>query len=278
MSDTEFRPLLGTKTSVTLVRGTSRTLELQITDVDSGEPIDLTSATLYFSVSTKGRPSVPVVYKDSTNAVQIEIVDAKGGLAAVHIYPADTYYLQESNYAYDVLMDIGTDRYIVIEQSDFFVRPITTQLPLPPLPAAVPAEVPFAGAPPRFFRFELALPQTVDGVQTTTLYAVPAQLTGSKRLVLQQLWVLVRQEPVGAGSHTLRIGTAAGLQDLLEDTVIAAGSPLAGAVLNLTPTASRWSTVAVLTPGEGVVARVTPAGVFTDPGALTVYGYGQVLD
>ncbi|MHC4930165.1 MAG: hypothetical protein ACYTFU_10965 [Planctomycetota bacterium] len=121
--------------SIELYQGESKDLELEIVqevdDVDGNpeeEPVNLTSAKVCFTVrKVVGDPEVKIA-KDSTNALQIEILTpATDGLAIIHIVSDDTQNLDPGKYVFDVWVVLSSGKKLpVIEVSDFIVKePVT---------------------------------------------------------------------------------------------------------------------------------------------------------
>lgn len=115
--------------AVSVIRGSSKTLELTVTD-DTDKVVDLTGATLYFSVKTLIEDSHPLFQKRSTNVSEIEITKPRDGVARIYLSPADTQTLDPKEYVFDVWVVLASGkRYPVIEPSVFVVRPGVTILP-----------------------------------------------------------------------------------------------------------------------------------------------------
>ena len=88
---------LDPKNSVTIIRGSTKIIEVTVTDDDS-DPKDLTGGTMYFSVKKYLGDQVPVIQKSSADAQQIEFTYPRGGVARIYVTPADTQRLELRKY------------------------------------------------------------------------------------------------------------------------------------------------------------------------------------
>lgn len=123
--------------SIELYQGESKDLELEIVqevdDVDGNpeeQPVDLTGAKVCFTVrKAVGDPDVRIS-KDSTNALQIEILSpATNGMAIIHIVNDDTFNLEPGKYVFDVWVVLSSGKQVpVIEVSDFLVKEPVTKI------------------------------------------------------------------------------------------------------------------------------------------------------
>ena len=117
--------------SVSVIRGTSKTLVLTVKDKNK-EPVDLTGATIYFSVKKKETDTGnPLIQKVSTDSVQIEVPNPTDGIAKIYLQPSDTQNLDITQYKFDVWMvsSIGK-RFVVVKPSIFNVEAGITRIPL----------------------------------------------------------------------------------------------------------------------------------------------------
>lgn len=100
--------------SVRVIRGTSKTLKLTVSDLreesivscgctpTTPPPLDLTGATLHFTVKKEISDRLPVIKKSSLISSEIEIVNAKSGIAKINLNPSDTQDLEPNFYVFDV--------------------------------------------------------------------------------------------------------------------------------------------------------------------------------
>lgn len=113
-------------------KGASKTFCLTVLD-DTGTAVDLTGATLYFTVAqTVG--GTAVISKTSAVVTEIEILTQSGatlGQAKVYLQPSDTSTLDTSlPYVYDIWVELSSgQRYVVIAPSAFLVDESVTVIP-----------------------------------------------------------------------------------------------------------------------------------------------------
>jgi hypothetical protein len=120
--------LLSPANAVVIYRGTSKTLELTVTDA-SGNPVDLTGSTIYFTVKKCIEEQEVLFQKRSTDPLQIEITQPKAGKAKIYIQPIDTSSLEIRSYKFDVLVVLSSGkRYIVVPPTDLTVQLAVTVL------------------------------------------------------------------------------------------------------------------------------------------------------
>jgi len=93
--------ILNTENSIEMFRGTSKTFDLTVTD-DSGQPVDLTGATLYLTIKERMDDQLPLVQKKSSDALQIDIYDPRAGKARIYLEPGDTQNLALKPRFFDV--------------------------------------------------------------------------------------------------------------------------------------------------------------------------------
>lgn len=121
--------------SIELYQGESKDLNLEIVQSleqpDGNEievPVDLTGAKICFTVRKKiGDPEVKI-HKDSTNALDVEILTPEeNGLAIIHILTGDTNLLDPGSYVFDVWVILSSGKKVpVIEPSEFLIKePVT---------------------------------------------------------------------------------------------------------------------------------------------------------
>jgi hypothetical protein len=114
--------------SVTVHRGASKTLNLTVKDAD-GNPVDLTGATLYFTVKRKETDASCIIQKISSDVAQIEIASpATQGTAQIFLQPSDTNK-DPGKYRFDVWVVLASGaRYVVVKPSVFEIVPGVTVL------------------------------------------------------------------------------------------------------------------------------------------------------
>ena len=118
--------------AIPLIRGTSKTLKLTVVDLDN-KPIDLTGATVHFTVKLEPFDRNPVIKKSSQNIAEAEISSPpQDGIARIFLDPADTQDLECRLYVFDVWVILQSGkRYCVVKQSTLELLPGITVLPLP---------------------------------------------------------------------------------------------------------------------------------------------------
>jgi hypothetical protein len=120
--------LLQPENAIVMIRGTSKSLLLTVTDEDSN-PVNLTNATIYFSVKRELDCDAPCIYKSTLVPSEIEIMDALAGTAKIKLLPADTANMVASDYYYDVWIVLSTGaRYAIIKPSIFTIQAGVTVL------------------------------------------------------------------------------------------------------------------------------------------------------
>lgn len=122
--------LLLPENALVIVRGSSRTLELSVTD-ENNNRADITGARVYFSVKVEPFDERPLFQKSSLDSSQAEITTPREGKAQIYIQPADTQYLDPHEYVFDVWLVFPSGRRIpVIKTSVFSVQPAVSFIPL----------------------------------------------------------------------------------------------------------------------------------------------------
>lgn len=109
--------------TVQIYRGQSKTLEVVVKD-DSCNPVDLTGATVFFSVKMNSTDPTALITKSSTDSTQILILTPTiNGIAQIFIKPLDTQYLEIDTYIFDVWVQLPSgNRYPVIPISEFIIQ------------------------------------------------------------------------------------------------------------------------------------------------------------
>ena len=116
--------------AVSIPKGMTKTLRLTVTDEDGR--VDLTGATIYFTVKEKAEDVAFNLQKITPTEIvlQTQTVDATKGQALILILPADTIGLSTSTtYVYDTVVVLGTDRHQVIPNTSFTVTTTVTVVP-----------------------------------------------------------------------------------------------------------------------------------------------------
>jgi hypothetical protein len=126
--------ILAPKNTLSLYRGTSKTLKLRVTSKSSTGtlvPVDLTGSKLYFTVKVKICDSLPLIQKTSDIGGDIDIVEPRSGIAHIYLSPVDTYQDTKRQYVYDVWVVLTSGkRYPVIPPTVLEVLPAVTDIPL----------------------------------------------------------------------------------------------------------------------------------------------------
>jgi len=116
--------------SLEVIRGTSKTLELTVTD-DAGKAVDLTGARIIFTVKQVITESLPLIQKTSDTPTQAEITVPREGKARIYLQPNDTQGLEAIEYVFDVWLILTSGkRFAVVPSSIFTVKPGVTLIPL----------------------------------------------------------------------------------------------------------------------------------------------------
>ena len=118
--------------AIAMIRGTSLVIELTVTSDDDCTPVDLTGATLIFTVKKCEGDIFPVIQKKSSDPLEIEVVDAPAGKALIIINPIDTAHLDIQPYVFDIWVILADGRRcVVIPSSPFSLRHAVTMLTVP---------------------------------------------------------------------------------------------------------------------------------------------------
>jgi hypothetical protein len=125
--------LLFPENSIEIHRGQSKTLSLTVSEMledGTSKPVDLTGATVYFSVKVSETDQQPLFQKISTSPSQIEITTPRLGKVRIYLEPADTKTLDPHEYKFDIWAVLASGkRYPVVPPSTFLVKPGVTRLP-----------------------------------------------------------------------------------------------------------------------------------------------------
>ncbi len=124
--------------SIEVFKGESKDLELEVTQIvenaegnDEEQPVNLTGAVVHFTVRELASTPEVLISKDSTSALDIEIlVPETNGVALVHLSPDDTKNLSAQQYVFDIWVVLSSGSQVpVVEVSEFIVREPVTKLP-----------------------------------------------------------------------------------------------------------------------------------------------------
>jgi len=96
----------------------------------TGVAVDLTGATVYFTVKISISDTNSIVQKKSTNPAEILINAPRAGQAQIFLGPSDTQNLDINEYVYDVWVILASGaRYPVIPPSILEVEAGVTRIP-----------------------------------------------------------------------------------------------------------------------------------------------------
>lgn len=124
--------------TIELYQGESLDVDLEIVqeipDVNGNlqdQPVDLTGATIYFSMRMKASAPELLISKSSANLLEIEIVaPPQNGDAIIHLLSSDTKHQPPGDYVFDVWVVLSSGKSVpVIEISTFTVKEPVTKLP-----------------------------------------------------------------------------------------------------------------------------------------------------
>lgn len=120
--------------SVSIYKGSSKTLCLTVnngTGCDSGTgPVNLTGATIYFTVKCREGDPSPIISKSSNVVGQIVITEPRAGKAKIYLTPLDTN-LDPGQYKFDVWVVLSSGkRYPVVTPSIIEILPAVTEIPI----------------------------------------------------------------------------------------------------------------------------------------------------
>jgi len=119
---------LNTTNSLSIVRGTTKTISLTITD-EAGDAFDLTDATIWFSVKKTLADVNPLILKKSDTPTDITITSAREGTAEIYLIPSDTFDMDVREYLFDVWVVTATGaRYLVTGPSTLEIQNSVTRI------------------------------------------------------------------------------------------------------------------------------------------------------
>ena len=116
--------------AVTVTRGTSKTLELTVTD-SANKAVDLTGARIIFTMKRDSEDQLPLTQKASDDPLQVELSAPREGKAKIYLLPADTQNLDPKSYIFDVWVILSNGkRYVVVEPTPITLKAGVTLIPL----------------------------------------------------------------------------------------------------------------------------------------------------
>jgi len=121
--------ILGSENQIEIVRGSSKTYELEVLDEDDA-PVDITGARVVLTVKCSVSDPTPLVQKDSDGgASQVELTAPREGKAEIKFSPSDTQTMDPGKYTFDVWVVLTSGfRSPVIMPSSFIVQAGVTVL------------------------------------------------------------------------------------------------------------------------------------------------------
>jgi len=125
MSSTSF--LQSSPNALQMVRGTSKTIELEVSD-ENGDAFDLTTAVVWFTVKKRISDEIAIIQKRSSNATEVVITDARAGQAEIYLVPGDTFALDVREYVFDIWVVKGSKRYLVTGPATFELQNSVTRI------------------------------------------------------------------------------------------------------------------------------------------------------
>jgi|GEM_PF-4314374 hypothetical protein len=125
-----MQPLLLPANSLTIIRGTTKKLQMAVTKPD-GTPYDITGGRVILTVKQALSDDLPTIQKRSNVPSEAAITIPRQGIAEFYFVPADTQGIAPCTLAFDVwLITASSERYNVVPRSSFVVQPGVTFLPL----------------------------------------------------------------------------------------------------------------------------------------------------
>ena len=116
--------------ALSIIRGTSKTLELVVTDAD-GKAVNLTGGKVVMTVKATVTDTTPLVQKSSDVPTQAELTVPREGKARIYLVPADTQTMTVRQYVFDVWLVLASGkRFAVVPPSIFEVQAGVTLLAL----------------------------------------------------------------------------------------------------------------------------------------------------
>lgn len=117
--------------AIEIVRGSTRTIQVTVTDLDD-VIIDITSSRLLFCVKRFAEDEFPEIQKDTDVGAEGVLFDPRDGIARFFLVPADTHNLDFGiEYVYDVWLILPAgERHPVVGPAPFTVASSVTRIPL----------------------------------------------------------------------------------------------------------------------------------------------------
>lgn len=120
--------ILQPKNGLIVIRGTSKTYTLTVTDASS-KPVNLTGARVVFTVKQRLSDTQVVMQKTTDDPTQAVVTKPFAGEAEIYLTPADTKNLSPKQYVFDVWVVLTSGkRYAVIPPSTFELQAGVTVL------------------------------------------------------------------------------------------------------------------------------------------------------
>lgn len=94
---------------ISVYQGESATITIKITD-SLNKYVDLTGATVYFTVKINEKDPAHIVQKISTSGSQILVTKPREGTAEIYISSTDTITLNSGVYVYDLWVMLATGK------------------------------------------------------------------------------------------------------------------------------------------------------------------------
>lgn len=110
------------KNALTVIRGTSKTFRVTVTDPETGKPFNLTGATLILTVKRRIEDAQPILRKTTEVMADAVITGPTAGVVEFYLVPADTKNKDIREYVFDVWLIVpgAVDKhYAVIPPSIF---------------------------------------------------------------------------------------------------------------------------------------------------------------
>lgn len=109
----------------TMYRGDDKTFQITVKDAD-GVAVNITGATLTFSVKIDPNEPTPLILKDSSDNTEIDLTDPTNGIAEIYLVPADTRDLEAGTYVYDVqIITSGTKKHTLVRANLILLDDVT---------------------------------------------------------------------------------------------------------------------------------------------------------
>jgi archaellin len=104
--------------TIVLVKGSSKRLQLTVTEQDGKTPVDLTGCKVLMTVKRDASDPTALLQKSSDQISQIEITSPTHGLAQIKFVPTDSRGIDTRQYSFDVWVVLPNgDRFQVVGTS-----------------------------------------------------------------------------------------------------------------------------------------------------------------